>query len=106
MTNEYKRIYTSTLIAALDVATGKFIGSCPPKHRHTEFLKFLIVIENQVPLRLGPHLILDNYATHKNTNVNNWLTNYPLAEPSRALALRTVRQGSAPRCLPYRARPN
>lgn len=63
----------TTLFAALDVPTGKVIGSCLPKHRHTEFLKFLKVIDTEVPDGLDVLLILDNYATHKRPNVQAWL---------------------------------
>lgn len=77
MTHDYKRNGTTTLFAALDVATGKVIGSCLPKHRHTEFLKFLKTIEQQVPAGLDVHLILDNYAPHKHANVKAWLAKHP-----------------------------
>ncbi len=57
---------TTTLFAALDVLTGKVIGQCLPRHRHEEFLKFLKTIESRkCPRGLQVHLILDNYATHK-----------------------------------------
>src|SRR5664279_3674525 len=49
MTHDYKRHGTTTLFAALDVATGKVIGSCLPKHRHNEFLKFLKTVDSNVP---------------------------------------------------------
>ena len=77
MTHDYKRNGTTTFFAALDVATGQVIGSCLPKHRHIEFLKFLKTVENNVPAGLEIHLILDNYATHKHTNVKAWLTKHP-----------------------------
>ena len=77
MTHDYKRHGTTTLFAALDVATGKVIGSCLPKHRHNEFLKFLKTIDQQVPADLEVHLILDNYATHKHTNIKVWLSKHP-----------------------------
>ncbi len=63
MTHDYKRNGTTTLFAALEVATGKMIGQCLPKHRHEEFLKFLKTIERNVPAELQIHLILDNYAS-------------------------------------------
>ena len=65
MTHDYKRHGTTTLFAALDVLTGKVIGQCLPRHRHTEFLKFLRTIDQEVPNDLAVHLICDNYATHK-----------------------------------------
>ena len=52
MTHDYQRNGTTTLFAALDVATGKVIGSCLPKHRHIEFLKFLRTVDNNVPAGL------------------------------------------------------
>ena len=73
MTHDYKRHGTTTLFAALDVLTGKVIGSCLPKHRHQEFLKFLRTIDREVPKGLGIHMILDNYATHKHPDVTAWL---------------------------------
>ncbi len=77
MTHDYKRHGTTTLFAALDVLTGKVIGSCLPKHRHSEFLKFLKVIDSEVPQGLQVHLILDNYSTHKHSNVQAWLEKHP-----------------------------
>ena len=77
MTHDYKRHGTTTLFAALDVLTGKVIGSCLPKHRHSEFLKFLKIIDAEVPAGLEVHLILDNYATHKHPNVQAWLGKHP-----------------------------
>jgi transposase len=77
MTHDYKRHGTTTLFAALDVLTGKVIGSCLPRHRHTEFLKFLKIIDSAVPDGLEVHLILDNYATHKHANVAAWLDKHP-----------------------------
>ena len=77
MTHDYKRNGTTTLFAALDVLTGKVIGDCLPRHRHTEFLKFLRKIEREVPKGLQVHLICDNYATHKHANVKAWLAKHP-----------------------------
>ena len=77
MTHDYKRNGTTTLFAALDVLTGKVIGQCLPRHRHTEFLKFLRTIEREVPDGLQVHLILDNYSTHKHANVQKWLAKHP-----------------------------
>ncbi|TLQ00996.1 IS630 family transposase [Nesterenkonia salmonea] len=77
MTHDYKRNGTTTLFAALDVLTGKVIGQCLPKHRHTEFLKFLKTIDTEVPQGLDVHLILDNYSTHKHAEVKKWLKRNP-----------------------------
>ena len=77
MTHDYKRNGTTTLFAALDVLTGVVIGRCLPRHRHTEFLKFLRVIDREVPKGLQVHLILDNYGTHKHADVVAWLAKHP-----------------------------
>ncbi len=77
MTHDYKRNGTTTLFAALDVLTGTVIGQCLPRHRHTEFLKFLRKIDREVPKGLQVHLILDNYSTHKHENVKKWLAKHP-----------------------------
>ena len=73
MTHDDKRNGTATLFAALDVLTGKVIGQCLPRHRHTEFLKFLRTIDREVPEELSVHLICDNYATHKHQSMRAWL---------------------------------
>src|SRR5438105_357196 len=73
MTHDYKRNGTTTLFAALDVATGQVIGQCMPRHRHQEWLKFLREIDRNTPKGLSVHLIADNYATHKHDKVKAWL---------------------------------
>jgi transposase/transposase-like protein len=73
MTHDYKRHGTSTLFAALNIATGKVIGQCKAKHRHQEFLAFLRKVERETPAELKLHLIVDNYATHKHEKVKKWL---------------------------------
>src|SRR5206468_330651 len=77
MTHDYKRHGTTSLFAALDVATGAVIGQCMKRHRHHEFLRFLRTIHRQTPKKLDLHLILDNYATHKHSNVKTWLAKHP-----------------------------
>lgn len=77
MTHDYKRHGTTTLFAALDVLTGKVIGSCLPRHRHEEFLKFLNTVDRETPKGLEVHMILDNYATHKHADVARWLSKHP-----------------------------
>ena len=68
---------TTTLFAALDVATGKVIGQCMKRHRHQEWLKFLRAIDRATPKALDLHLIADNYATHKHPTVKAWLARQP-----------------------------
>ena len=77
MTHDYKRNGTTCLFAALNVLEGKVIGSCYPRHRNTEFLKFLRTINREIPKRLNIHMILDNYGTHNHPNVKTWLEKHP-----------------------------
>lgn len=77
MTHDYKRHGTTTLFAALDVASGSVLHECMPRHRHQEFLRFLKKIEKSVPAELNIHVILDNYATHKHEAVRRWLARHP-----------------------------
>jgi transposase len=76
-TYDYKRHGTTSLFAALDVATGKVIGEVHRRHRSTEFRKFLDSIAAQVPGDLDVHLILDNYGTHKTPLIHRWLLRHP-----------------------------
>ena len=73
VTHDYIRHGTTTLFAALDVATGAVIAECKPRHRHQEFLSFLRRIDKEVPPELDVHLIVDNYCTHKHAKVRSWL---------------------------------
>ncbi len=75
-TPEYRRNGTTTLFAALDVATGNVIGKCYARHRASEFLKFLKLIDTRVDTDLDVHLILDNYSTHKTASVQVWLSRH------------------------------
>jgi transposase len=76
MTHDYKRHGTTTLFAALDVATGQVIGQCMKRHRHQEWLRFLRTIDRRTPKALDLHLIADNYATHKHPAVKAWLAEH------------------------------
>lgn len=77
MTHDYVRHGTTTLFAALNVAEGKLIGTCMPRHRHQEFIKFLRLVDAETPPILDLHLIVDNYATHKHPRVRSWLKRHP-----------------------------
>jgi transposase len=77
MTHDYKRNGTTTLFAALNVLDGQVIAQCQPRHRHTEWLKFLKQIERETPKDKTLHLIADNYATHKHPVVQEWLVKHP-----------------------------
>jgi len=73
MTHDYKRNGTTCLFAALNVAEGTVIGTCYPRHRNEEFLKFLRKTNRETPKDMDLHLILDNYGTHNHPNVKKWL---------------------------------
>ncbi len=75
--HDYVRHGTTSLFAALDMATGKVIGSLKKRHRATEFKKFLVQIDEEVPDHLGVHRVLDNYATHKTPEIQRWLLRHP-----------------------------
>ncbi len=77
VTHDYIRHGTTTLFAALDVATGNVLTQCKRRHRHQEFLGFLRHIDRNVPTELDVHLIVDNYATHKHAKVKAWLAKRP-----------------------------
>ena len=72
-THDYKRHGTTTLFAAFNILNGKVIGSCLPRHRAQEFVKFLNHLEKEVPPDQEIHLIMDNYSTHKSAAVQRWL---------------------------------
>jgi transposase len=78
-THDHVRNGTTSLFAALNVATGEVIGKCHRRHRHQEFLKFLDEIDAKVPKGPGVeiHLVLDNYATHKTPAVKRWSLRHP-----------------------------
>ena len=75
--HDYVRHGTSSLFAALDVASGQVIGSLHARHRAEEFLKFLRTIDEQIPADLDVHLVLDNVSTHKTPAVKRWLNRRP-----------------------------
>ena len=76
-THSYVRHGTTSLFAALDIASGFVIGKCYKRHRAAEFLDFLKQVDAQIPDGLDVHIIIDNYATHKTAVVKNWLARRP-----------------------------
>lgn len=76
-THDYARHGTTSLFAALDVATGEVIGELHRRHRSDEFLRFLRTIEANVPSALDIHLVMDNYGTHKTPKVRSWFARHP-----------------------------
>ena len=75
--HDYTRHGTTTLFAALDIATGEVIGRCFARHRAREFLSFLRTVEANVPTDLDVHLVMDNYATHKTPAIRDWFARHP-----------------------------
>jgi len=75
-THDYIRHGTTTLFAALNIATGAVTARCQPRHRHQEFLRFLRQVARAYPDR-ELHLVMDNYAAHKRVEVRDWLAAHP-----------------------------
>jgi hypothetical protein len=76
-THDYKRHGTTSLFAALNVATGQIIGKCLPRHRARKFRRFLDLVEQNVPDDLDIHVIIDNASTHKTKLIRNWFAKRP-----------------------------
>ncbi|MDT7785533.1 MAG: hypothetical protein QOF58_3952 [Pseudonocardiales bacterium] len=74
---DYIRHGTTSLFAALEIATGQVISAVKRRHRHQEFLAFLRTIDKNVPAGLDVHVILDNLSTHKTPAVKTWLLKHP-----------------------------
>jgi putative transposase len=77
VTHDYVRHGTTTLFAALDIATGQVLTRCKTRHRHQEYLDFLKHVDANVPQDLDIHLVVDNYSTHKHPTVKRWLALRP-----------------------------
>jgi len=76
-THDYLRSGTTTLFAALDVASAQVIGSLHRRRRAIEFKKFLTKIDAEVPAGLDVHLVCDNLSTHKTPAIARWLQAHP-----------------------------
>jgi len=76
-THDYERHGTTSLFAALDIATGKVIGKCYPNHTSRQFKSFLKLLDDQTPKGTDVHLVMDNYATHKTPSIKRWLAANP-----------------------------
>jgi putative transposase len=77
VTHDYVRHGTTTLFAALNIATGQVLTVCKRRHRHQEYLGFLKRVDAGVPADLDVHLVVDNYSTHKHPAVKRWLAARP-----------------------------
>jgi len=97
MSHDYQRQWTTSLFAALEVASGKVLGRCFPKHADVEFIDFLRSIEKRYRRR-ETHLICDNYGTYKHPAVRAWLAEHPRFRlhftPTSASWLNLVERGS------------
>jgi transposase len=80
-THDYLRHGTTTLFAALEVATGKVIGQLHRRHRATEFLQFLGLLDERMPAGVEVHVVMDNYGTHKTPAVKRWFVRHPRFHP-------------------------
>ena len=76
-THDYERHGTTSLFAALEMASGKVIGECHRRHRVVEFRRFLNTVDAAAPADLDVHLILDNHGTHKTPLIQRWLVRHP-----------------------------
>ena len=77
VTHNYIRHGTTTLFAVLEIASGKVLIQCKPRHRHQEFLQFLKYIDQNVQNDLDIHLVVDTYGTHKHEKVKRWIVARP-----------------------------
>ena len=115
-THDYVRHGTTTLFAALEIATGQITAACKPRHRHQEFLAFLKQVARAYPDQ-QLHLVMDNYAAHKHPAVRSWLADNPagrralhphprlLDEPRRGVVRHHRTPSHPPRHLRLRPRP-
>jgi transposase len=87
--HDYIRHGTTTLFAALEVATGKVTDACYPRHRHEEFLLFLRQVTKAYPRR-NLHIVADNYGTHNHPSVRAWLARHPRITPALHTDVRIV----------------
>ncbi len=76
-THDYKRNGITNLYAALDVASGNVIANVTARHRAEDFIRFLNLVNRNVPDHLDVHLIVDNSSTHKTPAVQRWLVRHP-----------------------------
>jgi transposase len=77
MTHDDTRHGTTTLFAALELLQGKVIGHCDKRHRHQEFLRFLRRLDHDVAGDIALHVVVDNYGTHTQAEVQAWLKRHP-----------------------------
>ncbi len=112
-THDYRRFGVTNLYAALNLASGQVIANLTPRHRTQEFIKFLRLIDREVPKELEVHVVVDNSSTHKTPAVKRWLLAHPplrlslhshlqlLDEPGRALVRRAHHQVDQARHPPF-----
>ena len=75
-THDYQRNGTTTLFAALEIATGKVTDRCYERHGKAEFPDFLKTVARAYPRR-QLRVVCDNYHTHKHADIKAWLAKNP-----------------------------
>lgn len=87
---EYKRLGTLSLLAGIDLHTGKVIPLVRDRHRSREFIEFLTEIDKEYPEDWKIRLILDNHSSHVSKETKAWL----LTKPGRFEFVFTPKHGS------------
>ncbi len=77
MTHDYKRDGTTTLFAAIEMAHGRAISTCMPRHRNQGWIRFPALIDAETPPELDLRLIVDDLSTHKHPTLRRWLKRHP-----------------------------
>jgi transposase len=76
-THDYERHGVTNLYAALNVLSGKVIGTCADRHRQQEYIEFLQLVDSSTPKRKVLHLIVDNASSHNTKAVREYLEQSP-----------------------------
>jgi transposase len=75
--HEYKRHGTVSLLAGIDLLTGKVHGLVRDRHRSREFIEFLKLVDAAYPARTAIKLVLDNHSAHTSRETKAWLATRP-----------------------------
>ena len=75
--HEYKRHGTVSLLAGIDLLTGKVHALVKDRHRSREFIEFLKLLDAAYPAHTAIHLILDNHSAHVSRETRAWLAEQP-----------------------------
>jgi len=77
--HEYKRHGTLSLLAGIDLLTGKVHALVKERHRSREFIEFLKLLDAAYPARTAIKLILDNHSAHISRETQAWLATKPVS---------------------------